>query len=87
MSLLIIGFCSGLIPALVISLVISNKCFRVQIIMRERLASEEASKRHFMDLATKQEETIALMHQEQKRLEVEITLLRSRAPATSEIAA
>ena len=72
MSFFIIGLCAGLIPGLVISLVISNKCSRVQIIMRERLASEEASKRHFMDLATKQEETIALMHQEQKRLEVEL---------------
>lgn len=72
MSLLIIGFCSGLIPALVISLVISNKCSRVQIIMRERLTSEEASKRHFMDLATKHEGTFALLFQEQKRLEVEL---------------
>jgi hypothetical protein len=51
-------------------------------LLRERLAAEEASKRHFMQQASKHEETIALMHQEQKRLEVENTLLRSRAPVT-----
>ena len=72
MSLLIIGFCSGLIPALVISLVISNKCSRVQIIMRDRLAAEEASKRHFMQQASQLELTVERMDQEQKRLEVEL---------------
>jgi hypothetical protein len=70
MSLPLIGFCIGLIPGLIIALVVSNKCSREHALMRERLAAEEASKRHFMDLATKQEATIALMHQEQKRLEV-----------------
>jgi hypothetical protein len=72
MSLLIFGLCIGLIPALVISLVISNKSSQVQTNMHERLAAVEASKRHFIDLATKRETTIALMHQELKRLEVEL---------------
>ena len=56
-------------------------------LLRERLAAEEASKRHFMDLSAKQEATIALMHQEQKRLEVENSVLRSRAPVVEEMAA
>jgi hypothetical protein len=93
MSLLIFGFCIGLIPALVISLVISNKCSRVQIIMRERLAAEEASLRLFMEMGALLKASLdswirnfftfhfplfnyaygaALMHQEQKRLEVEL---------------
>jgi hypothetical protein len=93
MSLLIIGFCSGLIPALVISLVISHKCSRGQSVMRERLAAEESIKRHFMEMGALLKASLdswirnfftfhfplfnyaygdALMHQEQKRLEVEL---------------
>lgn len=87
MSFLIIGLCSGLIPGLIVALVVSNKCSRAQSLLRERLASEEASKRHFIDLATKHEGTVALLTQELQRLEVENTLLRSRAPAVSDIAA
>lgn len=55
--------------------------------MRERLAAEEASKRHFIDLATKHEGTVALLTQELHRLEVENTLLRSQAAAATRIAA
>ena len=87
MSFLILGFCIGLLPTLIVTLLIIRKVNGESALLRERLAAEEASRRHFMQLANKHESTIALMHQEQKRLEVEITLLRSRAPATSEIAA
>jgi hypothetical protein len=72
MSSLLIGLCIGLLPALIVSLVITRRVNADAALLRERLVAEEASKRHFMDLATKQEGTIALMHQEQKRLEVEL---------------
>jgi hypothetical protein len=70
---LILGFCIGLLPGLIYSIVIIRKLSSETSALRERLAAEEASKRHFLDLATRQEATIALMYQEQKRrLEVEI---------------
>jgi hypothetical protein len=75
MSSLLIGLCIGLLPALIVSLVITRRVNADAAMLRERLAAGEASKRHFMDLATKQEGTIALMHQEQKRLEVELARL------------
>ncbi len=77
---LLLSFCLGILPSLIVSLLIIRKVNGERELLRERLAAEEASKRHFMDLSAKQEATIALMHQEQKRLEVENTLLRSRAP-------
>jgi hypothetical protein len=80
MNQLLLAFCLGLLPALVVVLIIDRKVSRESRLLRERLAAEEASKRHFMDLFAKKEETIALMHHEQKRLELENTLLRSRAP-------
>jgi hypothetical protein len=72
MSLLIIGFCSGLIPALIVSLVIKRKVNNENALLRESLAAEEASKRHFLQQASQHEATISLMYQEQKRLEVEL---------------
>jgi hypothetical protein len=80
MSSLLIGFCLGLLPALIAALLIIRKVNGESALLRERLAAEEASKRHFLDLATRLEITVEKMHQEQKRLEVENTLLRSRAP-------
>ncbi len=76
----LIGFCLGLLPALIVSLLIIRKVNGESELLRERLAAEEASKRHFRELSAKQEATIALMHQEQKHLEVENALLRSCAP-------
>jgi hypothetical protein len=87
MSSLLIGFCLGLLPALIAALLIIRKVNGESALLRERLAAEEASRRHFMDLATRQEATIALMYAEQKRLEVENTLLRSRALVTDSTAA
>ena len=81
MSSLLIGFCLGLLPALIAALLIIRKVNGESALLRERLAAEEASKRHFLDLATRLEITVEKMHQEQKRLEVENTLLRSRSPA------
>lgn len=83
----LLGFCLGLLPGLVIALIAIRKVNGESELLRERLAAEEASKRHFRDLATRLEITVEKMHQEQKRLEVENTLLRSRAPASSEMAA
>ncbi|MEY2906983.1 MAG: hypothetical protein RLZZ408_1454 [Verrucomicrobiota bacterium] len=93
MSFLIIGFCSGLIPALVATLIITRKSSAQIAAMRERLAAEEASLRHFMEMGSLLKASLdswirnfftfhfplfncaysaALMHQEQKRLEVEL---------------
>jgi predicted nuclease with TOPRIM domain len=87
MILLLIGFCVGLLPGLFIALITIYKMQEGSELLKERLAAEEASKRHFLDLATRLEITVEKMHQEQKRLEVENTLLRSQAPASSEMAA
>jgi hypothetical protein len=82
------GLCIGLLPALIVSLVIIRKVNGESELLRERFAAEEASKRHFMDLATRQEATIALMYAVQKRLEVENTLISSRTPVVEvEVAA
>jgi len=75
---LLLCLCVGLLPSLIAAFVIIHKVNCKSELLRERLAAEEASKRHFMDLATRQEATIAMMYAEQKRLEVENTLLRSR---------
>jgi len=82
MTHILLGLCIGLLPSLIVSLVTIRKVNGESELLRPRLAAEEASKRHFMDLATRQEATIALMYAKQKRLEVENTLLRSRATVT-----
>lgn len=87
MNIFFLGLCIGLLPALITALLITRKSASQVTAMRERLAAEVASKRHFIDLATKHEGTVALLSQELQRLELENTLLRSRAPAASEIAA
>jgi hypothetical protein len=66
---------------------ITRKVNNESALLRERLAAEEASKRHFMDLATRLEITVENQHQLQNRIEVENTLLRSRAPVTEAAAA
>ena len=80
MNFLLLGLCIGLLPGLIASLLIIHKVNGESELLRERLAAEEASKRHFRDLATRLEITVEKMHLEQKRLEVENTLLRSVAP-------
>lgn len=87
MTLPLLGFCFGLLPGILIALITSYNVKAGSELLKERLAAEEASKRHFIDLSTRQEGTVALLSQELKRLEVENTLLRSRAPASSQIAA
>ena len=87
MLFLLLGLCVGILPSLVVSFLIIRKVNGESELLRERLAAEEASKRHFIDLSTKQEATIALMHQEQKRLEVENAVLRSCAPVAEAAAA
>jgi hypothetical protein len=87
MHIFIIGLCIGLLPSTITALVMTRKAAGETAALRERLAAEEASKRHFMDLATRQEATIALLYAEQKRLEVENTLLRSRAEVAKATAA
>ena len=69
---LLFGFCVGLLPALIVSLLVVRKASGESAAMRERLAAEEASKRHFMELSNGFEITIEKMHREQKRLEVEL---------------
>lgn len=77
----------GLLPGLLIAIIVFLRSGREQSRLRERLAAEETAKRHFMDLATKHEGTVALMYQELHRLEVEYAVLRSRAPVTDSAAA
>jgi hypothetical protein len=69
---LLFGFCVGLLPALIVSLLVVRKASGESAAMRERLAAEEASKRHFRDLATRLEITVEKMHQVQNHLEVEL---------------
>jgi len=61
MILPLIGFCLGILPGLLITLVTIYKVKKGSDLLRERLAAEEASKRHFIDLATRHEGTVALM--------------------------
>jgi hypothetical protein len=82
-----LGLFVGLLPGVIVALLISRRLKDDIGLLRECLVAEEASKRHFMVLSAKQEATIALMHQEQMRLKVENTLLRSRAPSVSGVAA
>ena len=77
MSFLILGLCIGLLPGLISFIVIIRKLSSETSALRERLAAEEASKRHFMQQASKYEATIALMYHEQKRLEVELVRMDS----------
>ena len=84
MSFLILGLCIGLLPSLIATYVIIRKVNGKSELLRERLAAEEASRRHCMQLANKHESTIALMHQEQNRLEVK---LARRVGAPESIAA
>ncbi len=75
----LLGFCLGLLPSIVVALVIIRKVNGESELLRERLAAEEASKRHFRDLATRLEITVEKQYQVQKRLEVENSIHRSRA--------
>ena len=59
---LLLGLCIGLLPALTVALVIIRKVKGESTLLRECLAAEEASKRHFMQQASKHEATIALKH-------------------------
>ena len=72
MQIFYLGLCIGMLPTLIAALLIAHKSSAQIATMRERLAAEEASKRHFIELANKHEGTVALMYQEQKRLEVEL---------------
>jgi len=79
MQIFLLGLFLGFLPSLIVSFLIIRKVNGESELLRERLAAEEASKRHFIDLSTRQEGTVALFSQELKRLEVVNTLLRSRA--------
>jgi hypothetical protein len=72
MQIFLLSFCLGLLPSLIVALVIIRKVNGESELLRERLAAEEASKRHFRDLANRLEITVEKQHQEQKRLEVEL---------------
>ena len=80
MTHLLLGLCIGILPSLLIALVIIRKVNGGSELLRERIAAEEASKRHFMELANRLEITVEKMYREQKRLEVENTLLRTQTP-------
>jgi hypothetical protein len=77
-NIIFLSLCLGLLPGLIGSLLIICKVNGESELLRERLAAEEASKRNIRDLSTRLEITVEKMHLEQKRLEVENTLLRSR---------
>jgi predicted nuclease with TOPRIM domain len=75
MQIFYLGLFIGLLPSLIIALVTTRNSSSLIATMRERLAAEEASKRHFMQQASQLELTVERMHQEQKRLEVELARL------------
>ena len=52
MNIFFLGLCIGLLPALIIALVTTRNSSSQIATMRERLAAEEASKRHFMQLGS-----------------------------------
>jgi hypothetical protein len=72
MQIFYLGLCIGFLPSLIIALVTTRNSSSQIATMRERLAAEEASKRHFMQQASQLELTVERMYQEQKRLEVEL---------------
>ena len=72
MPQLLLSFCLGFLPSLIVALVIIRKVNGESELLRERLAAEEASKRHFMQQSGRLEITVEKMYQEQKRLEVEL---------------
>ena len=71
MSQIILYISCGLLPGLLLAVAVSLNRGREQSSLRERLAAEMAMKRHFIDLATKHEGTVALLTRELHRLEVE----------------
>jgi len=87
MSSLLLGLCIGLLPALIAVLLFTRKVNGESALLRERLAAEEASRRHFVFLSDKHEGSVALLTKELHRLEVENTLLRSRLPVGEAAAA
>jgi hypothetical protein len=93
MQIFYLGLCIGMLPTLIAALLIIRKAKGESTLLRERLAAEEASKRHFMEMGALLKASpdswirnfftfhfplfnyaygAALMHQEQKRLEVEL---------------
>ena len=72
MQIFCLGLCIGLLPSTLAALVMTRKTAGETAALRERLAAEEASKRHFMELANRLEVTVEKMYREQKRLEVEL---------------
>jgi len=62
---------------LLIGIILSiRKVTSESALLREHLAAEESSKRHFMNLVGKHEGTIALQTQEMHRKELDNTMLR-----------
>lgn len=89
MNLLLIGLCLGFLPSLIVALLIIRKVNGESALLRERLAAEEASKRHFRDMANCLEITVEKMHQVQNHLVSENTGLSARiavAEATADAA-
>jgi hypothetical protein len=82
MPQLLLSFCLGLLPSLIVALVIIRKVNGESELLRERLAAEEASKRHFRDLANRLEITVEKMHQVQNQLVSENTAQRTRIAVT-----
>ena len=72
MQIFCLGLCLGLLPSTLAALVMTRKASGETAALRERLAAEEASKRHFMQQTGRLESTVEKMYQEQKRLEVEL---------------
>ena len=82
MQILLIGICIGLLPSLITAVLITRKAKEESALLRERLAAEEASKRHFSDLANRLEITVEKMYQVQNQLVSENTAQRTRIAVT-----
>jgi len=83
MILFFLGLCIGSIIFLTGALLIVHKTNNTSALLRERLVAEETSKRHFMILANKFEETVSMMTKQLHQKELENTALRCRMPSES----
>jgi hypothetical protein len=75
-----LGLCIGSMTFLIGTLLINRKTHSKNSLLCERLAAEEASKRHFMSQLNKNEGTLALLIQQLQQKELENTILRCKEP-------
>ena len=83
MILFFLGLCIGSVIHIIGTLLIVHKANNTSALLRERLVAEETSKRQFMILANKLEETVSMMTQKLRHKELKNTALRCRVDPES----